>query len=195
MLAQRQLEVSLYTVDYLSINFEADVSNASSMLWDFGDGNTSTELAPTHLYAQNGTYEVTLSLTNECGTIEITESITVEEALPVAGFNVSETSGCVPFTVTLDNLSTNADTYAWEFPGGEPATSTASNPTITYSAPGNYNVSLTATNQTGSSAFSETSFINVGTTPTGSFSYTVDYLSINFEADVSNASSHALGFW
>jgi PKD repeat protein len=46
-----------------------------SYLWDFGDGNTSTDLNPTHLYADTGAYDVTLTVTGPCGTDVITESI------------------------------------------------------------------------------------------------------------------------
>ncbi|MFT6500719.1 MAG: hypothetical protein ACJASQ_000828 [Crocinitomicaceae bacterium] len=46
-----------------------------SYLWDFGDGNTSTDLNPTHLYADTGAYIVTLTVTGPCGTDEMTESI------------------------------------------------------------------------------------------------------------------------
>lgn len=34
---------------------------ATSWLWDFGDGNTSTEFEPTHRYAQAGRYNVTIT--------------------------------------------------------------------------------------------------------------------------------------
>jgi hypothetical protein len=38
-----------------------------SWLWDFGDGNTSTERHPVHTYASSGTYEVCLSVSNSFG--------------------------------------------------------------------------------------------------------------------------------
>jgi PKD repeat protein len=37
--------------------------NAESYLWDFGDGTTSTEANPVHVYANAGTFEVTLTVT------------------------------------------------------------------------------------------------------------------------------------
>lgn len=48
-----------------------------SYSWDFGDGNTSTDENPTHIYTAAGTYTVTLTVTNECGTDTITNSVTV----------------------------------------------------------------------------------------------------------------------
>ena len=47
-----------------------------SYSWDFGDGNTSTDTDPVHIYSAVGTYLVTLTVTNECGTSVISDSIT-----------------------------------------------------------------------------------------------------------------------
>lgn len=42
-------------------------TNADTYLWDFGDGNTSTDVNPIHVYASTGNYIVTLVATNGCG--------------------------------------------------------------------------------------------------------------------------------
>ncbi|OQX80992.1 MAG: hypothetical protein B6D64_02495 [Bacteroidetes bacterium 4484_276] len=50
------------------VDFTNTSSNAVSYLWDFGDGETGTEENPTHVYGQDGTYEVSLTATSEmCG--------------------------------------------------------------------------------------------------------------------------------
>ncbi|HOM36848.1 MAG TPA: PKD domain-containing protein [Bacteroidales bacterium] len=41
---------------------------ATEWLWDFGDGNTSTEQNPVHIYNQNGVYSVSLQVANSFGT-------------------------------------------------------------------------------------------------------------------------------
>jgi PKD repeat protein len=51
----------------LSYAFTDGSSNATSYLWDFGDGNTSTQQNPNHTYAAGGTYTVCLIATNNCG--------------------------------------------------------------------------------------------------------------------------------
>lgn len=51
--------------------------------------------------------------------------------------------------------------WSWSFPGGTPSTSTSQNPTITYSTPGVYSVTLTASNASGSDAFTRTNFVQV----------------------------------
>lgn len=54
---------------------------------------------------------------------------------------------CVPATVSFQNLSTNGVSYQWDFGNGQ--TSTQANPTVTYTTPGTYNVTLVASNNTG----------------------------------------------
>ncbi len=44
-------------------------------LWDFGDGNISTDENPTHVYTQDGTYEVMLISTNQCGSDTLMQSV------------------------------------------------------------------------------------------------------------------------
>ncbi|XOV66958.1 MAG: PKD domain-containing protein [Fluviicola sp.] len=48
---------------------------ANDYLWDFGDGNTSTDANPLHTYASNGTYNMTLTVTNECETADTTITV------------------------------------------------------------------------------------------------------------------------
>lgn len=88
---------------------------------------------------------------------------------PVAAFTGSPTHVCQGGTVTFTDQSTNTPTsWSWSFPGGTPATSTAQNPTVTYSTAGTYNVSLTATNSVGSNTKTQTNYITVTAPPTGS---------------------------
>ncbi len=56
-----------YTVDGLAVQFTSTSANATTYLWDFGDGNTSDEQNPYHLYLEAGFYTVKLTASNECG--------------------------------------------------------------------------------------------------------------------------------
>ncbi len=56
-------------------SFNNSSINATAYLWDFGDGNTSTEEDPTHHYAAPGTYTVKLSAANQCQTAQKSVSI------------------------------------------------------------------------------------------------------------------------
>ena len=87
-------------------------------------------------------------------------------------FDMSFTEG--DQTVTFTNMSTDADTYAWDF--GDGNTSTDENPMHTYAADGIYDVTLTASNSSGSSEMvTKKLFLNV--------SGVTDFL-IDHESDV-----------
>jgi PGF-pre-PGF domain-containing protein len=67
--------------------------------------------------------------------------------LPEANFNTNATSGNVPLTIQFTDLSQNATGWSWDF--GDGASSPERNTTHTYSAAGNYTVTLTASNDNG----------------------------------------------
>ncbi|MEL6660761.1 MAG: PKD domain-containing protein, partial [Bacteroidota bacterium] len=66
-----------FAANELEVTFTNSSTNATTYTWDFGDGNTSTEESPTHTYAEDGTYDVTLTAKNGDNSDEDTQSITV----------------------------------------------------------------------------------------------------------------------
>lgn len=99
----------------------------------------------------------------------VTDTTAVVNIPPVANFSANNASGCGPLTVNFTDLSTNNPTsWAWNFIGGTPSTSTVKNPSVTYNTPGTYAVTLTATNQFGSDPETKTGFITV-TAPVADF--------------------------
>ena len=133
-----------------------------SYLWNFGDGETSTEVHPVHSYNQVGVYNVTLTATGPGGfdTLTRTNYITVTESLNVmADFTANPTSGSVPLTVTFTNTSTGATTYVWNL--GDGTVLTDPDPTHTYTEIGTYTVTLTATGPGGSDTLTRTNYITV----------------------------------
>ena len=56
-----------YTAVGLTVNFTNTSTGGASYSWNFGDGGTSTEANPTHVYTSAGVYNVTLTVTNGCG--------------------------------------------------------------------------------------------------------------------------------
>ena len=148
------------------------LGGATSYLWNFGDGTTSTLTSPTHTYANPGAYDVVLTATNECGNTSKTKSVVIiSSGPPTAAFTANPSSGCMPLTVNFTNTSTGAVSYSWAFPGGNPATSTATNPTVVYDTAGVYTVTLTATNANGSATATQT--VTVTTVPTADFTYVI----------------------
>ncbi|MFN8395264.1 MAG: PKD domain-containing protein [Bacteroidia bacterium] len=134
-----------------SVTFtDASTGGANTWQWTFGDGGTSNAQNPTHTYATAGTYTVTLIASNGgcADTVTQTALITVNPA-PVANFVADTTVSCeTPLTVNFTDLSTgNPNTWLWDF--GDGNTSTAQNPSHTYTAPGNYTVTLTVTGPNG----------------------------------------------
>ncbi|MDN3669513.1 PKD domain-containing protein [Echinicola jeungdonensis] len=80
-----------YTFDDegLTVNFTNASENVVTYSWDFGDGNTSTEENPTHTYAEEGTYTVTLTATSEDGTEVVTsKEVTVEVPVDTSLYSI-----------------------------------------------------------------------------------------------------------
>lgn len=71
---------------------------------------------------------------------------------PTASFSVSATTPCVNQPIVFTDQSTNGPTsWSWTMPGGSPATSSASSPTVTYATAGVYTVTLISANSNGTS--------------------------------------------
>jgi PKD repeat protein len=81
---------------------------------------------------------------------------------PNVNFVTANQSGCPGLTVTFNNNTPgNNNTYLWSFPGGNPASSTAENPTVTYNNIGSYDVTLIATNNYGIDTLLIPSYISI----------------------------------
>ena len=92
-------------------------------LWDFGDGNTSTNANPIHTYTNVGIYDVQLIVvtTNGCIGIDtfLMPGLITVHPLPTAGFTVSATAVSIfnPF-ITVYDQSQNADSCVMDFGDG-----------------------------------------------------------------------------
>lgn len=84
---------------------------------------------------------------------EITLLYTTDQlcaAMPVSTFSASKTQICRGSSITFTDQSTNTPTaWNWQFPGGNPSSSTLSIPTVSFPSPGIYTVSLVASNAAG----------------------------------------------
>ena len=121
-----------------------------SWAWDFGDGfGTSNQENPTYTYFSSGDYEVTLTVTNALG-CEGTASVTasVSGAVVIDNITVNATCAGQPATFSAQSGS-NIVSWAWDFGDGI-GTSDEENPTsYTYAQNGDYEVSLTVTDDAG----------------------------------------------
>lgn len=126
----------------------------NSWLWDFGDGQFSTQQNPSHTFVTGGTYTISLVVSDNNGcdhTYTLTNYITASNQ-PTADFGpTSPTSACAPpLTVNFTDQSTGGGSnysYQWDF--GDGGTSTAANPNHTYTALGTYTVTLIITDANG----------------------------------------------
>lgn len=145
----------------------------TSRLWSFGDGQTSNDISPTHVYATAGSFNVTLTCyTGMQNCAESVSHTVMVYANPVPAFTAS--AACFGEATVFTNQSTTnppgqiISGYLWDF--GDGNTSTVPNPTHTYSAPGTYPVTLTC--YTGNNSCDETvnHNVTVNTIPVPAFS-------------------------
>lgn len=136
---QTPVAMFTHTENGLTATFTNTSKNAQTYLWDFGDGNTSTEVSPKHTYASYGTYKIVLTAKNVTKTNSYTLYIALRDANPKASFTYKIEQ---PLKVVLTNTSTNATSYEWDFYDG--VKSTEKNPTHRYSGKGSYNITLIA---------------------------------------------------
>jgi gliding motility-associated-like protein len=122
----------------------------SNWNWSFGDGYSSTSQNPSHCFDNSGLYDVSLTVTSSNGCSKTYTNLDMIHVYPnpTAEFisNVEETDILNPI-VDFTNLSSNANSYEWNF--GSLTTSTLTNPSYTYNQEGIYSTTLTATNQYG----------------------------------------------
>lgn len=86
---------------------------------------------------------------------------------PSASFNASAPAGCPGISVQFQNLSSsNADDFAWEFPGGSPASSSLQNPLVQYNLLGVFPVRLIVSNINGSDTLELQSFVDINNSGT-----------------------------
>ncbi|MGM0582492.1 MAG: PKD domain-containing protein [Bacteroidota bacterium] len=165
------------------IQFSSE-SNAeiSSYSWDFGDGNSSTEANPEHLFSSSGEYLVQLSVTDTAGCNNLfQDSITVYEE-PVPDFQANaQGSICSQKPVNFENTTTlpTDATFQWDF--GDGNTSTEENPEHIYAAEGEYIINFQIEMAGCLVEKSDTITVNPG--PLVDFSYSDDCFGqvVNFE--------------
>ncbi|MEO6611872.1 MAG: PKD domain-containing protein [Chitinophagaceae bacterium] len=123
-----------------TITFINTSQNATSYLWDFGDGSTSTQPAPVHTYALDGTYPLRLKATGANGADSVCKLVSI--SAPPAGksamgyfFDRCSGSPVGGLFKTVNPLSTNV---IWDFGNGSVAASRDA--IVQFVLPGDYTV-------------------------------------------------------
>ena len=124
-------------------------------------------------FTEPGNYTITLTTTNSCGSTTTSQTVTVKKPPTVSINPINDVCGAATITpvATVNSCAPTGSTltYAWSFPGGTPATSSAVNPgAINFpESPTPYTITLTVTNECGiSNTASETFSVNTAPTIT-----------------------------
>ncbi len=124
----------------LTVLFSDSSINATSISWNFGDGNTSNLTNPQHTFPAPGYYFVCQTVTDACTSSTFCDTVEVCLDTAVANFSVSSSGALFNFT----SLSLNADRYNWDF--GDGNFSSNPNPSHIFSNEGKFTVCLAVSN-------------------------------------------------
>jgi hypothetical protein len=138
------------------VSFFQEVRNQRgtvSYFWDFGDGSTSTEKIPNHIYDSAGVYKVTFIVKNEISsdTAILTLNQFASGSVPVEpSFNFLHTNNnnYAPTKVNFQNTTSGANQFKWFFGDGDESNNDS--PEHIFRNPGNYTVKLRGTCTNGS---------------------------------------------
>ncbi|WP_051605697.1 PKD domain-containing protein [Polaribacter sp. Hel_I_88] len=136
--------------DNLGVIFRSYSTDAASYLWDFGDGNTSTEANPDYVYSAGGLYQVKLTTTSAEGLIG-------KDSTNVAPIFIDFSFTSIDSQVTFTNITDGAASLVWNFGDGESVSWEAEDtqtdpdfsPVHTYDTADVFDVTLTATTFSG----------------------------------------------
>lgn len=165
------------------------------LLWDFGDGTSSVQSYPTHIYYKPGVYKITLYTYGYNGlTGTYIDSIEVKQ--PAAQISADILQGCTSQMVNLQSSTTNANNYVLDFGDGivAPGNTTLSH---AYNSAGIYNPKLIAKDNNGCAASTELAekiiIDSLDIAIKGIPSLVCDSALINFTPDVFNFAESKIG--
>lgn len=187
------------------INLSSGTSSLASYYWDFGDGQNSYNVSnPSHIYGGNGTYTVSLFLTDSTNTcnsnITHTLAITNVTCNVTAGLSLNISNSYVTFSNTSTGTIPSTS-YSLSYGNGN-GTSFSNNNFNSigypYTVSGNYTITLTAVNSSVNCSNTFTTVINVIVPPcnlNANFSYTVNNGTVSFSNLTTGASTLASYYW
>ena len=117
-------------------------SGPATYNWDFGDGTSSAQQNPTHMFTGPGYYTITLSATNSdgCSSSLVQNAYIHVLSRPVSMFTQSATTFCGSSALVLftdQSTGNGALSYLWRF--GDNTTGTGASPSHNYTA-GTYSI-------------------------------------------------------
>ncbi len=131
-------------------NLSFPIDSTYDILWDLGDGNTSTEISPTHVYEESGVYSISLEVISPIGCFaadSFANFITILDS-PTAAFSFlpEELTSLTP-VATFTDESIEAASWSWQF--GESGSSFLQNPIFEFPDTGQQIITLVVTHESG----------------------------------------------
>lgn len=178
--------------------FTDQSAGATTWSWNFGEpssgpNNVSSMQNPSHTYGNDGSFVVTLVVTNAAGCTDSLSKTVFVNPLPFAMF--LHTSVCVGNPVFFTDASTvsSGSITGWSWNFADPASgsnniSTIQNPSHTYTTSGTFNVILTATTDSGCQS---TTVLGVTVSPKPVAAFTFQNICENSPAQFTDGSSGA----
>lgn len=164
-----------YTIDFYGNDSYDPDGSITGFLWDFDDGNTSTDVSPTHEFPAMGTYNVRFTVTDDEGNTGVTFiEITIAHHQPpmkptITGPNGGIAEIAYAFKVNTSDPEGYIIRYGWDWGDGTPVEWTSYIPsgetlvvTHTWDQPGNYTVRVVAKNLPGvESSWSDPFYVEI----------------------------------
>lgn len=129
----------------------------------FTNGTTDTSANPSIRFDSAGIYTITQNVTNACGTFTSSKTVDVKRP-PTAAINIpAYQCGVVTIspTASVTNCGTGTLGYNWTFTDGNPLTNNSATPTVTFTTPGAHPISLSVSNECGSTIANESVTVSV----------------------------------
>jgi PKD repeat protein len=172
----------------------ATQGSVSGYTWNFGDGNSSTDINTSNVYATSGVYSLTLTATNAAGCFNFnTQNIQVY-AKPVVDFNTINPCDGQPTSLldaTPPPTDSNLASWQWNFDDNTNV-SFLKNTQHVFATAGDYNVSLLVTTSAGCSNITE-KLVTIKPTPIPDFTYTP--ACVGKEITFSGTSTGTITYW
>lgn len=170
-------------------SFQNETSDAvESLTWDFGNGQTSTEINPSTYFTESGDFTVSLTATNTIGCENVSTKALSVRSVPMVDFTVNEPpNACSGVNTLLQNATVNPDGAAiteWLWDPGDgsaPVSQTTPDAQHVFANGGSYPVSLTAITEHGCvGTVDKTVIIEQAPATTFTFTPACDDIPVNF---------------
>lgn len=135
------------TINFTDQSYDKD-GTITAWIWDFGDGTNSTEQNPTHIFNEKQEWQITLTVTdNEGAKNSTTQTVIMNNLEPEACFECNTTKFEIGTEIQFLDNSTDPEkkvvSWLWDF--GDGNSSDVQSPIYTFAELGDYNVTLTVT--------------------------------------------------